>query len=121
VTAGMLDYITLPDRQVWTLEDLLALPDDGHRYEILDGSLVMSAQATPPHQVVANLLAEGLRAAAPAGTSALTDVSVDLEFGGHCPVPDVVVAPSAVLSNPAVKALTPSDARLAPAELVGLW
>jgi Uma2 family endonuclease len=33
----------------WTLDDLDALPDDGYRYEIFDGSLLVSPQPAVPH------------------------------------------------------------------------
>jgi len=65
MTAEAVDTVTLPDRQVWTLDELLTLPGDGHRYEVIDGSLLMSAAATPGHQVAAYRLANALRAAAP--------------------------------------------------------
>jgi Uma2 family endonuclease len=34
----------------WTVEDLDSLPDDGLRYELLDGTLVVSAAPNVPHQ-----------------------------------------------------------------------
>ena len=41
----MTAQLSLPDRQAWTIDDLLALPDDGHRYEIIDGSLLRVRRA----------------------------------------------------------------------------
>ncbi|WP_373067402.1 Uma2 family endonuclease, partial [Gemmatimonas sp.] len=32
-----------PDRTVWTVADLEAIPDDGHRYEILHGELLVTS------------------------------------------------------------------------------
>lgn len=41
----------------WTAEMVRALPDDGKRYEVLDGELHVTATPSPPHQRVAgNLL-----------------------------------------------------------------
>lgn len=41
----------------WTLEMLHALPDDGNRYELVDGELLVSPSPALPHQrVVAELL-----------------------------------------------------------------
>jgi Uma2 family endonuclease len=41
----------------WTLEMLHALPDDGNRYELVDGELLVSPSPSLPHQrVVAELL-----------------------------------------------------------------
>lgn len=36
----------------WTLEKLHALPDDGKRYELVDGELLVSPAPRPPHQRV---------------------------------------------------------------------
>lgn len=36
----------------WTLEKLHALPDDGNRYELVDGELLVSPAPRPPHQRV---------------------------------------------------------------------
>jgi Uma2 family endonuclease len=37
--------------QRWTREMVLALPDDGKRYELFDGELVVTPAPTGPHQV----------------------------------------------------------------------
>ncbi|MBL8960399.1 MAG: Uma2 family endonuclease, partial [Gemmatimonadetes bacterium] len=37
----------------WTLEMLHALPDDGKRYELVDGELLVSPSPSPAHQRVA--------------------------------------------------------------------
>jgi Uma2 family endonuclease len=39
-----------PDQGEWTYEDWLALPDDGFRYEVLDGELYPYPLLTIPHQ-----------------------------------------------------------------------
>lgn len=36
--------------RVWTREEVLALPDDGKRYELIDGELLVSPSPTWPHQ-----------------------------------------------------------------------
>ena len=36
--------------QVWTREEVLALPDDGNRYELVDGELLVSPSPTWTHQ-----------------------------------------------------------------------
>jgi Uma2 family endonuclease len=43
--------ITVP---LYTVEDLERFPDDGNRYELLDGVLLVTPQAAAVHQVVAN-------------------------------------------------------------------
>lgn len=37
----------------WTRADLERLPDDGNRYEVLDGELFVTPLPSPPHQVIA--------------------------------------------------------------------
>ncbi len=37
----------------WTRADLARLPDDGNRYEVLDGELFVTPQASFPHQIIA--------------------------------------------------------------------
>jgi Uma2 family endonuclease len=37
----------------WTRFDLERFPEDGNRYEVLDGELLVTPQAAPDHQVVA--------------------------------------------------------------------
>ena len=39
-----------PEQGMWTYEDWLRLPDDGYRYEILEGELFMSPPPKVPHQ-----------------------------------------------------------------------
>jgi Uma2 family endonuclease len=78
--------------QPFTVEDLEQMPDDGRRYELIDGMLIVSPAAGPPHQRVAFLLGIVLEEACP------DDLVV---FGGPVNVrfsfrsalePDVVVA-----------------------------
>jgi len=43
--------VDIPERlEVYTYEDYLNLPDDGKRYEIINGELYMSPAPTRPHQ-----------------------------------------------------------------------
>lgn len=44
----------------WTRADLARLPDDGNRYEVLDGRLLVTPQASYPHQRVATAIALAL-------------------------------------------------------------
>ncbi|MCU0646722.1 MAG: Uma2 family endonuclease [Gemmatimonadaceae bacterium] len=41
------------DDRIWTVEDLASFPDDGPRYELLHGELLLMPLATSPHQRVA--------------------------------------------------------------------
>ncbi len=42
-----------PDRTVWTVVDLEAIPDDGNRYEILHGELLVTPLPSTGHQRIA--------------------------------------------------------------------
>ena len=108
----MTAQLALPDRQVWTIEDLVSLPDDGHRYEILDGSLLVSPAPPLRHQVAADRLRAVLLAAAPDDVEAVTATAVDISatspaLGPQAPVPDIVVAGPRVWDRPGLFVLPP--------------
>lgn len=79
---------TLPHRWEWTYEDLEELPDDGCRYEIVDGGLVVSPPPPLRHEFVVEQLKVVLRAAAPAQWRVL---SPGVHLGRSYRLPDVVV------------------------------
>jgi Uma2 family endonuclease len=74
----------------FTVAELDRMPDDGHRYELLDGVLVVSPRPTPAHQVVAFTLATILDRACPPEWQVVPEpavmVSRETEFA-----PDIVV------------------------------
>lgn len=49
----------------WTVADLLDTPDDGQRYEVIDGTLLVTPAPTPRHQSALFELAVLLRSACP--------------------------------------------------------
>ncbi len=55
----------LPRDHPWTVADLDLLPDDGLRYELVDGTLLVSAAPSKQHQRVLGNLHVLLRAACP--------------------------------------------------------
>lgn len=55
----------LPRDRPWTVADLADLPDDGLRYELVDGTLLVSAAPSKLHQRVVGNLYLLLRAACP--------------------------------------------------------
>lgn len=55
------------ERQGFTVEDVLAMPDDGLRYELFDGMLIVNPPPTVPHQVAVVALLDLLRLDAPPG------------------------------------------------------
>lgn len=75
----------------FTAFDLLEMPDDGQRYEVLDGALIMSPAPTPRHQQVADRLRDVLRAAAPPGLEVLGATGLRLRDDDTGFIPDVVV------------------------------
>ncbi len=74
---------------VWDEVAVAALPEDGHRYEIYEGALLVSPPANWDHQSVEFAVAVALHQAAPAGWRVLTDLGIDC--GNNKLVPDVVV------------------------------
>jgi Uma2 family endonuclease len=76
--------------QPFTVSDLDRLPDDGRRYELLDGVLVVSPRPTTVHQFAATQLVMLLGNACPDDLCVLSEpavqLSADTEFD-----PDVVV------------------------------
>jgi Uma2 family endonuclease len=82
----------------FTVAELDRMPDDGHRYELLDGVLVVSPRPTPAHQVVAFTLASILDRVSPPEWQVVPEpavmVSRDTEFA-----PDIVVVARDQLSG----------------------
>jgi Uma2 family endonuclease len=56
------DWVPGPPQGSWTYEDYAALPDDGRRYEIVNGVLVMAPVPTPEHQDIVGEIYVALRA-----------------------------------------------------------
>jgi Uma2 family endonuclease len=76
--------------QPFTVEDLDRLPDDGRRYELLNGVLIVSPRPSTVHQLAMTRLATQLSNACPDHLSVVAEpamqVSDDTEFD-----PDIVV------------------------------
>src|SRR5438309_10217729 len=76
-----------------SLADLEAMPDDGRRYELIGGAIVMTPAPGPAHQRVSRRLLSLLEAAAPPGHEVF-DAPIDLDLPGEQRVqPDLVVVP----------------------------
>ncbi|OKH81765.1 hypothetical protein EB75_14730 [Mycobacterium sp. ST-F2] len=73
----------------WSEADLGDLPADGHRYEIVDGSLLVTPPPLDSHQAISGNLYFILRTAAPAGWRVLYEVGVRVPGGNF--IPDLVV------------------------------
>lgn len=111
--------------RVWTRQDVLALPDDGKRYELVDGELLVSASPTYPHQYAVGGLyrriwpfVEDQRL----GDTLMSPADLDL-LGGQLLQPDLFILPpnpqgkarlewsEAGIPILAVEVLSPSTAR----------
>ena len=76
--------------QVFTVDDLDGMPDDGRRYELVDGVLMVSPHPSVAHQAVLSEVAVQLHHACPPGLFAVPApglrMSADTEL-----IPDVVI------------------------------
>lgn len=91
----------------WTEPDLHLFPQDGHRYEIVDGSLHVAPPEPESHEAIVRAVVTTLRAAAPPGWWVCDRLGV--EIGDSNLVPDVTVlrprSSGAVWCDPADVAL----------------
>lgn len=94
----------------WTLADLAELPDTGWRYEIVDGSLLVSPPPEIPHVVAADSLVDRLKAVAPREVRVLPGMA-GIVTRRSVYVPDAVVV-TAEAARRARKAFTPEDVLL---------
>jgi Uma2 family endonuclease len=82
----------LPRSRPLTRADLESVPDDGHRYELIDGALVVTPAPSWRHQAVAFELAKILDATAPGDLKVLM-APVDVVLSDSTVMqPDVLVA-----------------------------
>jgi Uma2 family endonuclease len=77
-----------------TVADMQHMPDDGFRYELDDGVLIVSPAPSNPHQLAVTRLAVILSAACPGGLEVLAGPGVNLSRFQHR-VPDVAVVSAA--------------------------
>ena len=104
----------------FTRADLDAMPDDGYRYELLDGMLLVSAAPVPRHQVVSGNLYLLLRHGCPADLQVVY-APLDVVLADDTVLePDLLVAPRDQFSAKdlpgapllAVEILSPSTGRV---------
>ncbi len=50
------DWVAGPPQGSWTYEDYAALPDDGQRYEVVNGVLIIAPARSPAHQDIAGMI-----------------------------------------------------------------
>ena len=105
-----MDTIELQRPGTWHFDQLDGLPDDGRRYEVGDGLLVVSPSPTFWHQAVSAVLLRQLSAQAPPGWHVLFELGLPLGTDGR--VPDLSVVSARAPLRP--------EAPLPRPELVGL-
>lgn len=88
MTAEAVPIAQIPEG--WTIEDVDALPEDGTRWELVDGVPRAMPPARMRHQQAQRRLANALEAAAPAGLLVVECVGVILASDQR-PIPDLVV------------------------------
>jgi Putative restriction endonuclease len=62
--------------RAFTVAELDRMPDDGHRYELLDGALLVSLRPTTIHQAVAGRLYGVLNAVCPDDLLVVPEVTI---------------------------------------------
>ncbi|MFI5245789.1 MAG: Uma2 family endonuclease [Gemmatimonadales bacterium] len=77
----------------WTRADLARLPDDGNRYEVLDGELLVTPQASLPHQAIAARLMQVLAPYVDRHRLGVVVGPGAVVFGKNELQPDVLVVP----------------------------
>ncbi|GAA2884376.1 Uma2 family endonuclease [Nonomuraea rubra] len=82
----------LPGKPPFTVDDLFGFPDDGNRYELCDGSLLVSPPHTVRHQVALKNALFILDDAATHDLAALMQVNFRAS-DTDCYIPDLVVMP----------------------------
>src|SRR5436305_12011645 len=55
------DWVPGPEQGSWTYNEYAKLPDDGNRYEIVNGVLIMTPAPTPEHQDIVGEIYSALR------------------------------------------------------------
>src|SRR5262245_19414628 len=80
---------------IWTREMVLALPDDGNRYELFDGELLVTPSPIPRHQIAVQFLSETIAPYVRRQQLGMLMLSpADLDLGGdQLSQPDVFVLP----------------------------
>ena len=99
------DWVPGPPQGSWTYDEYAALPDDDHRYEIVNGVLIMAPSPTPEHQSIAVRIAYYLFPHIDlAGIGRLFTGPLDVDLGPkNVYQPDVVVVLNVHLDRVAAK------------------
>jgi Uma2 family endonuclease len=87
------DWVAGPEQGQWTYADYTAIPEDGHRYEVVSGVLYMSPSPNVEHQRIAKMIIAVLsRFVEDAGLGEVFQSPLDVELSyGNIVQPDVFV------------------------------
>ncbi|RZS41074.1 Uma2 family endonuclease [Herbihabitans rhizosphaerae] len=98
----------------WTFDEVMALPEDGFRYELIDGDLIVNPPPAPSHQLLGHelhyILRDGIQRARSA-LRILEGVGIKMPQGNLL-IPDLVIVPTSA-SRTSAAALHPGDIQLA--------
>ncbi|GAA1005629.1 Uma2 family endonuclease [Acrocarpospora pleiomorpha] len=92
------DRTAIPGKPPFTVDDMLKFPEDGNRYELLNGSLLVSPAPTPLHQDALLELATILRVASPPELKPMLEVNLRLGPQDYY-IPDLVVVSKAAMRS----------------------
>ncbi|MBF6301856.1 Uma2 family endonuclease [Nocardia amamiensis] len=84
----------VPRADSWTAADLDHMPEDGLRYEVLNGQLVVNAAPKPRHQLLIRWLGRALDAVLPPDRLVVEGVGVLI--GDDEPIPDLMVVTDSI-------------------------
>lgn len=101
--------LDFPPADGWTTDDLDAMPDDGHRRELIDGVLYMPPTPHESHQTMAAFLTVRLSTTCPAELHVTQAVEIRINRQRSL-IPDVMVVDMAAARR--------NPAKFAPAEVV---
>ncbi len=103
------DNVAGPPQGHWTYPDYAALPDDGKRYEVIEGVLYMAPSASEPHQA--------------SNTRFIYYLFQQIEFAGlgrvYSPPFDVELLPKFIVQPDAIVVLNEHLDRITPNRIVG--
>jgi len=99
------DWVPGPPQGSWTYEDYAALHDDGNRYEIVNGVLIMTPAPSPEHQDIVGEIFSALRTHIKlAGLGRVFTGPIDVDLGPkNVYQPDLVVVLNTHLDRVAEK------------------
>jgi Uma2 family endonuclease len=95
----MSESLVHPFGEPWSIEDLAGLPDDGMRYELVDGSLLVSPHAGVPHGRIVQRLRRKLEETVPERLEIGQDLAVRARTPRSYFVPDLWIVRAEALER----------------------